>query len=262
VPKNGLATISAPLASSPDEIVRKALVVFSEICQRDITPALVAIWVEQLSDIPPQRLNEACKRLAKTWRSNFLPTPGNVRAQLDDAEGKGFELAGEREWQKLLEWVRANVFPDTGIRRGAPRLTPQVELAAKAAGGVFYLERCDDDQLVWCRKSFLAAYKNVHEAGQVEHLLGDGAAKQILRQLSNSPRPARKSIAPESVSEKPSAGEVREFLKTVCAEQPRPIASESAEVLAANWRSQKERLAARCAELGIPAPADSQVASR
>ena len=261
MPKNGLATISAPLASSPDEIVRKALVVFSEICQRDITPALVAIWVEQLRDIAPQRLHEACKRLAKTWRSNFLPTPGNVRAQLDDADGKGFELEGEREWQKLLEWVRANVFPDTGIRRGAPRLTPQVELAARAAGGVFYLERCDDDQLVWCRKTFLAAYKNVHEAGQVEYLLGDGAAKQIIRELSSGPRPVRKSIAPApaTAGEKPSAGEVREFLETICADRPRPGSPESTADLEAKWRAQKERLAARCAELGIPAP---QVASR
>ena len=82
MPTKELATISKPRVSSSD-LARKWLVTFAEMCQREVTPALVQIWAQALGDIPPDRLQLACDRLAKTWTSNFLPVPGNVRAQLE-----------------------------------------------------------------------------------------------------------------------------------------------------------------------------------
>ena len=76
------------------------------------------------------------------------------------------------------------MFPDTGIRRGAPRLSPAVERATRAVGGLNFIERCSEEELVWWQKNFLTAFTNVHETGQVEHLLGEGEAKRILARLA------------------------------------------------------------------------------
>jgi hypothetical protein len=148
----------------------------------ELTEEDFAIYAEALSDLSPEQLDAACLKAGQTCQ--FFPKPADIRAQLDQAGAKGFELEAESEWQKLLEWIHENFFPDTGIRRGAPRLVPAVEHAAKAAGGFHFIERCSREQLVWCRKNFLAAYKNVHETGQVDHLLGEGEAKKILARLA------------------------------------------------------------------------------
>jgi hypothetical protein len=275
VPKNGLATISAPRASSP-EVVRKWLVVFTEICQRDLTPALVAIWVEQLGDIPPDRLQQAFDRLAKTWRSNFLPTPGNVRAQLDDADSHGLTLCAEDDWQNYLAWSREYFHPDTGIAPRAPHLSAQTEHAIRAAGGHRYIATCSEDNLQWAKRRFVADFELIHETEAAEHLLSDGNAKRIIHELAAGAPHGQKRIsrstgssAPEQMSEKPSRKEVREVLDRVTAEKPRPPVSDPPADLEKAWRAQKERLAARCAELGIPFPvalpknvAESEAATR
>jgi hypothetical protein len=149
------------------------------------------LWVSALVDLEPEVLDAACRKAMQTCK--FFPTPAEIRGAIERAESEGFELKAEAEWQKLLAWVHANYFPDgltvagtyqtTNIRPHAPRLSQATEHAAKAAGGFSYLERCDADQLPFCRRAFLAAYRNVHETGQVEHLLGDGEAKRIFEQL-------------------------------------------------------------------------------
>jgi hypothetical protein len=255
VPSNAIAKISeSPASESREATISKWLVKFCAMFDKSLTPLLKATWCEALSDLDVNTINAACLQAERT--AEFFPSPGSVRKHVVQADARGFELRAECEWQRLMAWIRENVFPDTGIRRGAPELAPATQHAAKAAGGVFYLQRCDEDQLVWARKSFLAALKNVRDTRQTEHLLSDGAAKRIVRQLSSGPRSVRKSIAPApaSSSEKPSAGEVREFLKTVSAERPAVNSAASREDLEKNWQSQKARLAARAAELGIPTP--------
>jgi hypothetical protein len=188
VPKNVLATISARRVSA-DEVARQWLVKFAEICQREVTPQLSAIWANQLSDLAPDLLDHACDRLAKVWTSTFLPTPGAVRAQIDNASARASELNAEIEWQNLLAWIHENFFPDTGIRRNAPQLSPAVLHAARTAGGFAFLERCRQEDLVFARRTFLAARRNFHETGQAAHLLGDSEAKRILQRLETAQRP-------------------------------------------------------------------------
>jgi hypothetical protein len=188
---------------------------FVAVTGKDASAALFEIWDEQLRDIAPNRIALACDRLMKTWRYPNLPTPGDVRAQLEQAEEKAFELEAEREWEKLLAWVRENYFPDTGIRRGAPQLSAATTHAAHAAGRFSYIERCSQEQLVWCRKTFLAAYKNVHDTGQVEHLLSDGEAKRILARLSAPAVLTPKQLPPEPEVPLPPRAEVRKVLDRV-----------------------------------------------
>lgn len=201
--------------SETEQVVRKWLVIFGSLFQREITPLLIGAWCELLGDLAPGMMERACSQTAKTIR--FFPSAGDIRAQLDQAEAKGFELEAETEWQKLLAWVRENVFPDTGIRRGAPKLAPAVNHAAKAAGGIYFIERCSEEQLVWCRKTFLAAFENIHETREAEHLLGDGDAKRIIGKLVVGAENRNQLASPPEEAEGPlpPLAEVRAVLERV-----------------------------------------------
>lgn len=257
MPQKSIAEISQRPVSQTERVIRKWLVVFGSLFMREITPLLVSSWCELLGDLPAPLVEAACAQVAKTCR--FFPSPGEIREQINQAESKAFELEAESEWDRLLGWIRENVFPDSGIRRGAPRLSPAVWHAAKAAGGVVDLESCKAEQLPWRRKTFLASYKNIHETVRAEHLLSDREAKKLLRELSaGAPAAPQKllTVGSRRPTEKPSRTEVREFLERVTAEDRRPVATESRDELEKNWRAQKERLAIRAAELGITVPAD------
>ena len=259
MPSNAMTAISKSPDSQTERVIRKWLVVFAEIFARELTPFLISSWCELLGDLPAATIETACKQVGRTCR--FFPTPGEIRAQLDGAEAKGFELEAASEWQNLLSWIRENVFPDTGVQKGAAKLSAPVEYAAKAAGGIFWIERCAADDLVWARKNFIAAYKNVHDTGQVEHLLGAGEAKRILAKLK-SPPPAngtQKKLAVVQERDQPSRAEVREVLDRVSAERPRTVSNESQEDLRKKWEEQKARARAWLAPTN---PAGSQAASR
>lgn len=206
---------------STELVVRKWLVVFGELFHREISPFLIASWCEVLAPLTPEQADRGCAQIAKTWTFSHFPTPGAVLSQFDKVEEKGFALESEQAWEKLLAWVRDNYYPDSGIRKGAPRLPAAIEHAARAAGGFSYIERCSQDELVWCRKTFLAAYKNVHETEQVEHLLSDGAAKRILAGFSKPPalpaaNPEREAKYPPPVmpADLPKLKPVRQYEMT------------------------------------------------
>ena len=99
-----------------------------------------------------------------------------------------------------------------------------IEHAARAAGGYAYIEKCSREELVWVRKTFLAAYRNVHETGQIEHLLGDGNAKRIWAELKagsvQKGLVSRSTPALEPSGEKPKPEEVRDVLNRVIREKP------------------------------------------
>jgi hypothetical protein len=214
---------------------------------------VVAIYARLLGHIPAAQLDAACERVSQTAR--FFPKPADVIAQLDHADAVGSDLEAEGEWQKLLAWIRENYFPDVGVRRGAPKLSAVVEHAAGAAGGLHFIERCSESELVWCRKTFLVACKNVRETGHVENLLTAGDAKQILAQLKAGPQENHKKLsAIEIVSEKPSREEIHEDLKRVrraLERTPEPCPEESEAELAARWQRQKQALHERARQLGI-----------
>ena len=112
-----------------------------------------------------------------------------IHFNIDQADETGFQLKAEKDWDGLLAWIRENYYPDSGVRRGAPQLSPAVQHAARAAGGFGHLERCPESELTWCRKTFLAAYANFHATAKVEHLLSDGEAKEIYQRLTSPLRP-------------------------------------------------------------------------
>jgi hypothetical protein len=208
VANNALSAISKPRASCSD-IARQWLVKFGEICQREVTPALAQIWDKQLCDIPPDLLERACNQVAKTWTSSFLPTPGNIRAVIDQADARGFDLKAEEAWQFALEYCTRSYHPDVGVSRCAPELPTAIEHAIRAAGGIHFIYNCSDEQLVWAKKRFTEDFATVHEMSNDERLLTDGEARGILRRITAAPRRARELTAPATrETETPDKAEV------------------------------------------------------
>jgi hypothetical protein len=187
---------SGPDKSRRDDLLRTWLVKFSANHQAqgrepavtaDTLQVFMSLWAEGLADIPTDALEMALRATLQTCK--FFPTVADIRAQLDQAKEKGLELEAECAWQHLLKHINEYCgYPRLGEnQRPAPQLAPAVEYAARAAGGIPFIERCSEDQLVWCHKDFLAAYKIVHETGKVEHLLGCGETKDIVRRLTSGP---------------------------------------------------------------------------
>jgi hypothetical protein len=182
-----------------DSLVRMWLVALGEAYQYVVSPTLAGVWISSLEDVPVNRLDAAFKALVKKWKPDFgrrFPVPADLLSVLDKADDTGFELKAQREWDGLLIWIQNHYFPDSGVRRGAPHLSPAVQHAARAAGGFAFIERCSESELVWCRKTFLAAYKNYHETAKVDHLLSDGEAKEIYARLTSELRPVAAILKP------------------------------------------------------------------
>jgi hypothetical protein len=151
---------------------------------KDRGPRFVDLWVSALADLAPETLETACKRAIQICK--FFPTPAEIRAAIERPEAKALQLEAEDAWHRALRWVRRYYHPDLGIDRNAPELSPQMIHALRAAGGVPWIECCSDAELQWVKKRFVADYQLVSEAGQIEHLLTDGRAKEILARLQSS----------------------------------------------------------------------------
>jgi hypothetical protein len=238
--------ITSRLRASSSEIARQALVIFGEICGREITQELAAIWAAQLADIAPDLLQQACDRLAKTWTTSFLPTPGNVRAQIDQANANGLHLEIEEAWSRVLDWVQRYFHPDLGVARGAPELPAAIQHAIGAAGGMRWIESCPASELQWAKKRFVEDFTRVHETQQSDHLLTHPEARRILSDLTKA-EPARQirsgPVAEETrPAKKPSSGEVRKVLDRVT-KSTAPAVAPTEEELRARWEDQKRRLA-------------------
>lgn len=218
-----------PDSAQTDLVVRKWLVAFGSLFNREITPLMISTWCELLASLAPEQADRGCTEIAKSWTFSHFPTPGAVLSQFKNAEEKGFALEAAGAWEKLLAWVQQNYYPDAGVVNGAPRLSAAIGHAARAAGGYAHIERCSREQLVWVRKTFLDAYKNAHETGQVEHLLSNAEAKRILagfREVRALPGPSLR--AEESTTDKPNGQEVRAVLNRVVEEKPVEAPSEGA----------------------------------
>ena len=171
--------ISEALGCSSSMIARQWLVKFGEICQKEVSSTLFAIWDEQLRDIPPELLDRACDRLAKTWQSGFLPTPGNVRAQIATVDAKGLQVEAEEAWQRALRHAR-----EYFGARFVPDLDAASEHAVRAAGGLAFIEGCSESELVWAKKRFVEDFNRLRETGESMHLLTRGEARRILQQIA------------------------------------------------------------------------------
>ncbi len=192
MPKNAIATICEPLASLREACIAEWLVKFCAMFDKSLTPLLKATWCEALADLDAGMIEAACLHVSKT--AEFFPSPGTIRKCRDQADARGFELVAAQKWQQLLAWIGRWYHPDVGVNRRAPELDAAIQFAARSAGGFHWISTCPESELNWARKRFIEDYGRIHEAGQAEHLLSDGEAKNIITRLRAGP-PEQKRMA-------------------------------------------------------------------
>jgi hypothetical protein len=198
-----------------------------------VTEEIYALYGAVLADLSPERLDAACRRASETCK--YFPKPADIRAQLDLADVGALELEAEKSWQNVLE----------GIHWSTPRrFSGATEHAIRAANGLRFIERCSEEQLAWCHKEFLKAYKNVYETQRNEYLLSAGEARRRLAEVELTARKLAATIpleGSESVP-KPSPPEVQTVLQAVWNKKLSPVSEPCREELERRWNEQKKRL--------------------
>lgn len=175
MPKNEPATISPrPASRSTDAIIRQWIVAIAELCGKELTEALVDLWCRLLSDIEPELLDRALEETARTC-TRFFPTPGEIRARIAQVDKKAAELEAEQAWQRALKFAVSPCF--------SKELDARSQHAARAAGGISWIESCPETELPWARKRFIESYLRIKELHQAENLLTDSDAKKFLREV-------------------------------------------------------------------------------
>ena len=103
----------------------------------------------------------------------------------------------------MREWYH----PDINLSHRAPDLPAPVAHAARAAGGFNLIWGCPVTELQWAKKRFIEDYVRIHETRQVEHLLTDGEARSLLRQIAVGSQTTGKALpGPEHICSEPRDG--------------------------------------------------------
>jgi hypothetical protein len=139
----------------------------------ETAPALAKIWLEALEDIPTDALEAVFKATLRA--SKWFPTPADILSHHSSAE----LCRVEEEWQNLLEYCREFVNRDLGMA-GQPKLPPEIEHAARAAGGLYYLESCTTSELQWAKKRFIEDLERQRKAGEIAGFLPAGPLRKLL----------------------------------------------------------------------------------
>ncbi|MFI5058640.1 MAG: hypothetical protein ACHQLQ_10675 [Candidatus Acidiferrales bacterium] len=148
---------------------------------KQITAPLVSIWTEELQGYPAATLEAVFRNVLRTCK--FFPTPADVLEPLNTAAKRNNETAAEKAWQYTLDYCRRWISPDIPNPTGMPKLSEEMALAARAAGGLHYLESCPTAKLEWAKKYFVEAFRRNRETAEHENLLTGGELSKLLRNL-------------------------------------------------------------------------------
>jgi hypothetical protein len=170
-------------SQQPDStrLIKQWLVKCGEVYGREITSALVSIWLRELSSMDGQTINRLFSRHLKT--SRFFPTMADLLAPQIEAKKMEVSESAEIGWQKVMAYVRDWVHPDITFSR-APKLPEKLDRCARAAGGLSWLRECPSEELQWRRKAFIEAYERWEQLEQDHFLLPDGEIKELFAQAA------------------------------------------------------------------------------
>jgi len=200
---------------STEQAIREWLMVFAETYRKNgapypLTPVMTGVWTKLLGDLDVDVLNAACRKLAAVGCRREFPIPADVRAQIEQANEKGFAVEAEQEWNRAVEYSTNDWHPDICPSRNARELSPAAWHALTVAGGPAHLFNCSLEERKWARKLFIEDFMLIHETGKNQDLLGDSEAKAILATLTASTSHSeRKQLAP--VREAPAVHADRTF---------------------------------------------------
>jgi hypothetical protein len=187
--KNSLVTRSQPQTSkqpglSSEEAIRQFLVKAGEVYRQPITPALVSIWVDELSGYSADKLSHLLRHVLRTFKADYgrtFPTIADVLEPLRKAEENATPQAAIEAWDHVLALRRQYWNPDApgGFWSGMPKLSERVQAACRASG-VFRDFETTEGLYTWAKKAFIESFTNWGETEQNKFLLPDGEIKNLL----------------------------------------------------------------------------------
>ena len=132
----------------------------------DALSVYVTLWTEGFADLSDDVLEAAFKKTLATCK--FWPIKiADVREHIESAQ----DSRAEDEWQALLEYCQRWVNADTARDNPPPRLPSDVDHAARAAGGIFYLEACSQKDLIFAKQRFVEDLTRQRKTGDIAGFL-------------------------------------------------------------------------------------------
>ena len=180
--------ISGQPVTPSSEVVRQFLVKAGEVYRQTITPALVSIWIDELSGYPPEKLAGMFRHVLRTFKADYgrtFPTIADVLEPLQAVKKAALPEEASEAWQRVLTIRREHYNPDLPqyLARAVRGLPERTQRAARAAG--VFQEVSDADQLhVWKKKAFLESFMRWDELEESQFLLPDGELKNMLAEVS------------------------------------------------------------------------------
>jgi hypothetical protein len=172
------------------------------------------LWTAELADIPVDALEAVFRNAMRA--NKFWPTIADIRAQYDVAA----EMSGAEEWESMLEYCRLWVHPDMKFEH-APALSPELDHAARAAGGVLAIRECPRDRLHFLKTAFLEDLARIRKSGDLVALLPSSKLRKQLTDVARlpwlSPAPP-KAMLPAVKLDPLNAEQVEQFADVVEAE--------------------------------------------
>ncbi len=162
------------------------------VVTKETAPMLAGIWSEALADVHTEALEPAFRATLKN--SKWFPTVADIREHIDSA----YESLAEDEWQNLLEYCRKWVNRDTARDNPPPRLPADIDHAARAAGGVLFLEACSEKDLVFAKQRFVEDLTRQRKSGELAAFLPSSDLRKLLTKAA-----ARISLPPFPVPAPP-----------------------------------------------------------
>jgi hypothetical protein len=159
--------------SQTEGLIRQWLSRLGVNFQRDVAPHL-PLWLETFGGMDPEVLRLLFERAMRTC--TFFPAIAEILAPLGTAEEGSFE----DEWQALLGYCERWVNRDVPNMPGKPALPPDIDHAARAAGGVYYLESCSTEDLVWAKKRFIEDLARQRKTGDIAGFLPGSELRALL----------------------------------------------------------------------------------
>lgn len=209
-------------------------------------PVFVSLWSEGFSDIPTDALEAAFR--STLCRVRFFPTVADVRAQLEPAHAASYEA----EWQALLDYMREWFHPDI-VFSGTPSLPPDVDHAARAAGGLRFLFDCPGDKLVWAKKAFIEDLARTRTSGELAGLLPGGSLRAVLQK-------ARTEYAPRLAAPSEQQPRIEKAAPPAARPATRPLSAAEEEARRAELRRQAKIILQKYGSLHTSAEGSENVA--
>lgn len=145
----------------------------------------VSTWADGFADVDPDRLKAAFITCLRSHTFKTMPTIGDVRKHLSEAEAKAGTFEAEQKWTQVLGYIREHYHPDLSNYR-APRLSAHTDHAVRAAGGLAFINECSKESLQWAKKRFIEDYVAWTELDRGQFLLPDGSIRAMFKQVAEA----------------------------------------------------------------------------